>query len=374
MYQYHFAGWRPQGHAGASRASRLKTAIFAVALLATPAIVAADNKPDASRLIAGPVSVAAQSIVDFRRTGGSGETHFGQLEWRGGLLLTSPSPNFGGWSGLVLDPDGRKFVSVSDSGVWLTGELAYNGGQLSAVENAQMGPLLAEDGMPFKRGRDRDAEALALVNGTISSGSFLIAFEQNHRILRFDVTRDGFSPSRGALTLPPDAKKMRRNSGFEAMTVMRGGPYKGATVAMSERLLDSHHNHTGWIWTGGATQKFNFENIGDFELTDIASTEDGTLFVLERRFRWLEGVKMRLRKIMPGDLEPGHTVKGQILIEADYEFDIDNMEGLAVSRGRQGETIITMISDDNFNHFLQRTLLLQFSLSEPQTAKARSDR
>ena len=356
------------------RAVRLKIAVFGLAILALPALVAADAKPDVSRLVAGPVVIDAQPITDFRRTGGNGETRFGQLDWRGGLLLTSPSPNFGGWSGLVLDPDGRKFVSISDSGVWLTGELAYNGAKLSAVQNARMGPLLGEDGMPFKRDRDRDAEAVALVNGTISSGSFLVALEQNHRILRFDVTRDGFSPARGTLPLPPEAKKMRRNTGFEAMTVMRGGPYKGATVAMSERLLDSHRNHTGWIWTGAGAQKFNLENIGDYDLTDIASTEDGTLFVLERRFRWLEGVKMRLRRIMPGDLEPGRTVKGQILIDADYEFDIDNMEGLAVSRGRPGETIITMISDDNFNHYLQRTLLLQFSLSEPQTAKARPDR
>jgi hypothetical protein len=41
--------------------------------------------------------------------------------------------------------------------------------------------------------------------------------------------------------------------------------------------------------------------------------------------------------------------------------EIDNMEGLALHTGPRGETIITMISDDNFNHVMQRTVLLQFA-------------
>jgi hypothetical protein len=44
------------------------------------------------------------------------------------------------------------------------------------------------------------------------------------------------------------------------------------------------------------------------------------------------------------------------------------MEGVAVHRGERGETIITLISDDNFNHLLQRTILLQFSLREKAEA------
>ena len=51
-----------------------------------------------------------------------------------------------------------------------------------------------------------------------------------------------------------------------------------------------------------------------------------------------------------------------MLIQADCGFEIDNMEGIAVHRGRGGETIITLMSDDNFNSLLQRNLLLQFTL------------
>jgi hypothetical protein len=49
-------------------------------------------------------------------------------------------------------------------------------------------------------------------------------------------------------------------------------------------------------------------------------------------------------------------LEGEILMAADLEHEIDNMEGLAVHRSAQGETILTLISDNNFNSFLQRTV------------------
>ena len=47
------------------------------------------------------------------------------------------------------------------------------------------------------------------------------------------------------------------------------------------------------------------------------------------------------------------------------------MEGLAVHRGAGGETIVSMISDDNFNHCLQRTMLLQFTLHDKKAGERR---
>jgi hypothetical protein len=40
------------------------------------------------------------------------------------------------------------------------------------------------------------------------------------------------------------------------------------------------------------------------------------------------------------------------------------MEGLSVHRSPGGETVLTLVSDDNFST-VQRTLLLQFVLAEP---------
>ena len=58
------------------------------------------------------------------------------------------------------------------------------------------------------------------------------------------------------------------------------------------------------------------------------------------------------------------------VIEADLAYQIDNMEGLTWHRSTKGEIILTLISDDNFNHFLQRTILLQFALADEGKAAA----
>jgi hypothetical protein len=50
-----------------------------------------------------------------------------------------------------------------------------------------------------------------------------------------------------------------------------------------------------------------------------------------------------------------------VLIEADLAYQIDNMEGIAVHRNAANETILTLVSDDNFS-VIQRNLLLQFAL------------
>jgi len=49
------------------------------------------------------------------------------------------------------------------------------------------------------------------------------------------------------------------------------------------------------------------------------------------------------------------------MIEADLAYQIDNMEGMSIHRTARGETIITIVSDDNFS-VLQRNLLLQFAV------------
>ena len=158
---------------------------------------------------------------------------------------------------------------------------------------------------------------------------------------------------------------MRQNKGFESIAVLQGGPYKGSPISFSERFPDSPATHTGWIWVKGEPQRIAITASDDFEVTDAASLADGSLLVLERRFRWsdwLQGVRTRLRRFAANDIRPGHTPAGEILLEADLAKEIDNMEGLAIHRGAQGETVLTLISDNNFSSFLQRTLLLQFAL------------
>ena len=341
-----------------------------VALAFCASIALADPKPDIAGIDAGPITVKATPIRTFKRFRGADEP-LDKLTFRGGLVLTSPSRHFGGWSGLILDADAKSLLAISDSGVWMTGKLTYDGTQPSGIENARLGPLLDRKGVPLGRIRDRDSESVALASGMLQQGSVLVGFEGRHRIERYDLSANGLSADRGAVELPAAAKRMRRTQGLEAMTVMEGGPYKGSLIAFSERLYDASRDHTGWLWTGKAPATVHLKNIGDYDLTDLASLDDGTLFVLERRFRWLEGLKIRLRMLAPGALQPGSTAVGETLLEADLNDEIDNMEGLAATRLKDGSVLITMISDDNFSHVLQRTVLLQFVVKDGRQAKAR---
>lgn len=335
-------------------------AVFAVALaLAIAAEQAFAQKPRVSET--KQIEVTATPLVGLQASNVD-RRDFGRLRWRGGLVLTSSDPGFGGLSGLVLDTDGRRLLAISDTGAWFTADLTYNGSRPAAIRNARLGPLRALQGRPLTRNRDRDAEALTLAEGTLRNGTVLIGFEANHRIGRFPVGGSGVSAPQSYIKLPTEARQMRSNEGFESVSVLRGGRHKGAIVAFAERLPDDRGHHTGWIWLNGEPRKLHLTDIGGFDITGAAALDDGGLIVLERRFRWTEGVKMRLRLINAAEIAPGAVMSGEVLFQADMAYRIDNMEGIAVHRGEHGETVVTVISDDNFNPFLQRTLLLQFTL------------
>ena len=60
-----------------------------------------------------PIEIRAR-LLPYFQSGKPDNRRFGDLEYRGGLVLSSPAEHFGGWSGLVMDPDGKRFVAVSD--------------------------------------------------------------------------------------------------------------------------------------------------------------------------------------------------------------------------------------------------------------------
>jgi hypothetical protein len=86
------------------------------------------------------------------------------------------------------------------------------------------------------------------------------------------------------------------------------------------------------------------------------------MLLLERRFVPLFGIAFRIRRVPLATIRPGALLDGEVLIEADLGYQIDNMEALAVHRAG-GRTILTLFSDNNFS-ILQRTLILRFALDE----------
>ncbi|MCB1511452.1 MAG: esterase-like activity of phytase family protein, partial [Hyphomicrobiaceae bacterium] len=191
------------------------------------------------------------------------------------------------------------------------------------------------------------------------SGRVLVAFERNQRIGTF-LIRKGVLGEPISYLRPP--MRLPANKGLESVAVLLGGRYKGAVIAFAERAKDGKGHHRGWLWRRGRPSPLSLTDDGGFDITDLASLPNGALIVLERRFRWSEGVQFRLRLVPAKRVLVGSVLSGITLVKADMRYDIDNMEGLALHRGPQGQTVITLISDDNFNRFLQKTILLQFVL------------
>jgi hypothetical protein len=350
------------------RARTTIVTLTAVAAASLAAVIAVAQKPGEA-IEPHEIQVLATPLASFwKDTAPAPATP--HLEWRGGLVLTSPSQSFGGWSGLLMEPDGKGFLALSDAGAWLTGKIAYDGDRPQGLTATRIGPLRDADGKPLASDQDRDSEAITLASGTLAKGTAYIGFERNSRIGLVDIDDAGVSPIKSMLELPQEALDVG-NDGIEAILTLESGPHAGALVAFLESPLAGEAVHRGWIWISGEPKPFTVEGIGDYGITDAASLDDGSILLLERRFRPTDGVRIRLRHLPAGALAPGSVAKGEVLLEADgKQAQIDNLEALAVTKGEAGETVLTIMSDDNFNHVLQRTLLLQFTLKDAPAAEA----
>lgn len=282
---------------------------------------------------------------------------FGALEFLGGLVLSSPDKGFGELSGLRIAPDGERFISLTDTGHWVRGRLRYRDGRPVAVEDAEIAPILGADGNALGDKRHSDTEALADDGGTLYVGT-----ERVHRILRFDYARDGLLARGVEIEIPAAARSLPYNEGIEALAfVPRGQPLGGTLIAISERGLDVAGNILGFLIGGPTPGTFTVRRTKDFDVTDAVMLPDGDLIILERFYSPSRGVAMRIRRVPQSAIRPGAVIDGPVLIEADLGYQIDNMEGIAAHQAASGETVLTIVSDDNFSP-IQRTLLLQFAL------------
>jgi hypothetical protein len=316
-----------------------------------------------------PISTTVTAIpIDFDRDNPD-RKEFGKLIYRAGFNLFAKSRHFGGYSGLIVDRSGTRLLAISDAGTWMRADLDYNGRKLSGLPNVTLGPILDKNGKPLSSDLERDAESMTLAGGDINQGTSLVGFERQHRILRYPFTPKSFGPPTGSVPLPPDTKAMRSNQGFEALAEISAGRLKGTLVAFSERLSDRNGNLKGWLIGGPSPGPITLKRIEAYDITDAAPLPDGGIVILERRFRMSEGVKMRIRRIAPSEIKRGALISGETLLEAHDNMNIDNMEAIAAHRSPAGETVLTIMSDDNFSP-LQRTLIMQFALPSAQSAAA----
>jgi hypothetical protein len=281
----------------------------------------------------------------------------GRLVWRGGLVLSASTRHFGGWSDLHVSPDGTTLTSISDEGAWLTATIEYDGeANLMGLSGARIGQLRGLDGRLIASKAEADAEGMAL----LPDGSWLVAFERDHRLWRYRTLTATPTPVEG----PAEIARQPANGGIEALATLGDG----RVIAISEEYSERAGTVMGWIGTpsaGGRYQwrSFSYATLPDFRPTAIARLPDGSFAVLERAFDFARGVRCRVTRFDASQLVAGGRVQTEELARLASPYAVDNLEGIAATRGPRGETLVWLISDDNFNP-LQRNILLLFELAK----------
>jgi len=349
---------------GFSRRTLLRRTLAAASLYAAGGMVRGQFVPPLRRPpVTGPVAprsieVTAHPLPAFDRRD-PGLRRFGRLTYRSGLVLTSSDRQFGGLSAIRVDAAGERFIALSDHGWWFTGRIDYAGGVLAGLKEVEAAPLLNKRGWPIWERPDwYDSESIAIDGSVVYVG-----LERVGEILRYDFAR-GFTQARGEIVRVPHAVNMLpENKGLEGMVfVPRGGRLGGTLLAFSERGLDAEGNLMAFLIGGPGPGQFAVRRSADFDISDAVLLPSGEVLILERKFFLSSGLDVRIRSLALASIAPGALVDGEVIFAASLAQHIDNMEGIAVHVSAQGETVLTLVSDNNFS-VLQRNLLLQFTLT-----------
>ncbi|MCH8490437.1 MAG: esterase-like activity of phytase family protein [Oceanicaulis sp.] len=285
----------------------------------------------------------------------------GQLTYRGGLVLTSPDPAFGGFSALELNEDGTRLLAVSDRGQWLVADIIHDAdGAPLALDKARMAPLRDFDGAPFQ-GRWADAEGLA----HWSDGVYLVSFERHHRVESYILGEDWSligSANATRLPPPPGAETLADNGSLEALAVQSGAAWVGVEYPRGVTGVHTVFRYDLSDPGAGATEHA-IQLAPGFGLVAFAEPGDGQLIAVQRFWHRDIGNRIRISRISEAAiLDPRNRPAGELLAEITPDMTVDNIEGAAVV-SIDGRQRLYLISDDNFSA-TQRTLLMSFDLPE----------
>ena len=300
-----------------------------------------------------PLDLTVHRIESFSITGAS--LPGGPLEFLGGLDLSASEYRFGGFSGIEMIDDENAFL-VSDAGSFVRLALVHENGKLAGVAAAEIDSLFPEGDISKQAG---DAEDIAFDPQDPQRG-VIVRERQANAMLAFEM-KDGRPANFEPRTVGAENRLLRSNKGLESVAYApAASPIAGRIVAIAEQGARGEENIPAWIAGVGA---FEIVEHDSFDVSSARFLPDGDLLLLERRYTPGWGIAMRLRRIEGSTIAVGARVDGEYLLDVGMAHQIDNMEGLAVHRDQAGRTILTIVSDDNHS-ILQRTLLLQFALSE----------
>jgi hypothetical protein len=290
--------------------------------------------------VADPVAVAARP-QPLQAIGSDERQTVGALRFRGALELKSADKRFGGFSGLLVSPDGSRLTAISDEGYWFTGRLRYAAdGALAGLDQTQLEKMRGLSGQPLPNKWWSDAEALAL----LPDGGLAVAFEGRKRLWRYP----GVGGRPQSLPSPPGLADAPPNGAIEALTALKNG----RLLALTEELA-VEGGLRGWI----GNRPLVYPMSEGYRPTGAATLPNGDVLVLERR---IFPPSARVQRLAAAQLDAA-VLKPVELARLNGGLTLDNMEGIDARRDRDGRIAVYLISDDNRSRW-QRTLLMMFEI------------
>ncbi len=276
------------------------------------------------------------------------------LTYLGGISIEHSDQRFGGWSALQLNADGSRLLAVSDSADWMTAELRWNDeGAPVSVAAVTIAPILGREGQTLT-GEAADSETIA----DLGNGQYAVSFEREHRINTYDLGEDwsGIGTVSGVeFPAPPGVGNLPNIGGLEGLTTLPGG-YLLAAVEYPETETSPR---TFWLEDGQTWIPLRVTGDGSFGVTALHAHGEH-VYIMARFWRRGMGNRIRLMRLPINALGPDRIAVPELLGTLEAGESVDNFEGLHVF-DRDGETVLVILSDDNFNDD-QRTLLMAFTV------------
>ena len=218
--------------------------------------------------------------------------------------------------------------------------------------------MLGPDGKPLAARGWYDAESLAEDNGTLYVG-----IERVEKIVRFDYARDGLGARGEPIKVPDDFKTFTYNKSLECLAVPPQGlaarrhadrGHRAQPRRARQSPLLSARRRPGRALFGQAQRRFRRQRLRHPAAGRSAAA----------RAQLFAGARRR-------HAHPPHPARPHQAGRAGRRHAADRgrsrptrsttWKASRVHRNAAGETILTLVSDDNFS-VLQRNLLLQFAL------------
>lgn len=254
------------------------------------------------------------------------------------LPLPVQITGIGGYSALIMQPDGRALRAGSDHGFFLDAQISRDAtGHATGLDAAAITPVLSRKGGPLEPFH-ADLEGLTPLPG----GALGLAYESYTRLL--------FMP-------PPDANGRQvpkslhgwqmfeehfGNFAFEAIATLPSGDMLAILERKPTPDTAQAYIYTNKAWRG--PHLLPAQPGWAVSGADVAP--DGCLYVLERRYRPLRGfqtqlVRLRGTAALPFDLT-------RELVWRSAPLKLGNGEGLSLWAKTDGSLIASLITDDGF--------------------------